>query len=325
MQYQTKWMTNMLKLFASRRSSIIRTLSVAGLIIGSLGIAFISLQRSLLNAQAQPATLQHSGQARSVSIGVSSHIDRQTVAYTVVVRTAAHTSAIHSDIPITFTDNIPAGLSNISTTGDHWDLKVSSKVSPSSVTGTYKGSYPIEPGVSLPAVVIKGSINKHASNVLTNSASVNVWGNTDKTHNKAVVSDNIQATLSSLISNDSSSNCDSSCNINDNNSCDNSCNQPLSNACDNECSDSQSTSDACDNQCATQQSTSDACDNQCAQTSTHGSVEAKVHITVQESQSETESVDTSQQNTVSNDPLGKGSTTPLPAMPNTGSNPNVNG
>src|SRR5215469_7651424 len=107
MLYQTKWMTNMLKLFASRQSSLIRTLLVAGLLIGCLGVAFVSLQQSLPNAQARSMTPQHFGQARSVSITISSHIDHLKVTYTLFIHTAAHAATIRRGIPITFTDNIP--------------------------------------------------------------------------------------------------------------------------------------------------------------------------------------------------------------------------
>jgi hypothetical protein len=307
MQYQTKWMTNILKLLASRQSSLIRTLLVVGLLIGCLGIALVGLQQSLLNAQARPATPQQFGQARSVSITVSSHINQQTVTYTLTVHTGTHAGTIRRGIPITFTDSIPVGLSHISAKGNLWDTKVNSKIGPSLVTGTYKGSYPIGPGVTLPAVIIQGTINHHASNVLTNSASVNVWGNTDK-HSKAIVSDNIQPTLSSqpfLNSNDNSSICDISCDISDKN--------------------------ACNKQCSPQ--VSHDCNNQCAQASVHTSIQEKVHISVQESESIDTSCGCSQQSTdgsgtsTSNsngkyDTSDKGSTSPFPALPNTGSDPN---
>lgn len=325
MQYQTKWMTNMLKLFASRQSSLIRTLLVTGLLIGCLGVAFVSLQQSLLNAQARPATPQNFGQGRSVSITVSSHIDQLTVTYTLTVHTKAHTGTIHQGIPIMFTDSIPAGLSHIIAKGDLWNTKVTSKISPSMIIGTYKGSYPIDPGTTLPAVIIQGTINHHVSNLLTNSASVNVWGNTDKTHNKAVISDNIQPILSSPLSinnSDNSGSCDKNCHNSDNSgSCDSSsCHSNANNVCDNSCN----------------QQVSNACGNQCTQSKVHTSIQEKVHISVQESESVDASCECSQQNTDDNsvslsnnvtsigkkDPSGKGSITPFPAMPNTGSDPN---
>ena len=328
MQYQTKWMMmmKMLQFFASRQSSLRRTLLVAGLLIGCLGVAFVSLQQSLLNVQATP---QHSGQARSVSLTASSYIDHQTVTYTLVVHTGVHGATIRPGIPITFTDSIPVGLSEIRAKGSHWNTKVSSKVGPSLVTGTYEGSYPIGPGATLPTVIIEGTINHSASSVLTNSASVSVPGNTDQVDSKVVVSDNINPALSSLsLLNSSNKNsiCGNSCNFNHNNTCVKSCNQQVSDACTSQCESSQSTSDACTNPCESSQSTSNACTNQCAQVG----VRQQVHISV-ESGSTGISCDcdnsstSTRSNVTSNrkiDPHGNRSTTPFPTLPNTGSDPN---
>ncbi len=348
MQYQTKCMMKKLKLFVSRQSSLRRTLLVAGLLIGCVGVAFVSLQQSLQNAQARSATPQRFSQARSVSLTVSSHRDHQTVTYTLTVHTGVHGATIRPGIPITFTDSIPAGLSQIRAKGSHWNTKVSSKVGPSLVTGTYKGSYPIGPGATLPAVIIEGTINHYASNVLTNSASVSVPGNTDLAHSKAVVSDNIKPALSSLSlpnSNNKNSICSNSCSLNHNNTCAKICNQQVSDACTSQCDSSQSSSDACTsqcdssqsssdactNQCDSPQSTSNACTNQCAQIDTHTSVREQVHISVYENSCECsqQNTDKSGADTPSNvtsnrkiDPNGNRPTTPFPALPNTGSDPN---
>src|SRR5260370_32662833 len=195
MQHQTKWVRNMLKPFSSGLSSIICTCLLAGLVLGSLGIAIASLRLSEVNAT---GTVKHVSQAPAVSITILSHRDQLTVTYTLTIRDEAHAGTIRKGIPITFKDIISPGLSNVRAKGDHWDTKVNLNVRPSSVTGTYKGNYPVTPGATLAAVIISGTITRNASNVLTNSASVNVPGNTDKTHSKAVIHDNIGPILSSL-------------------------------------------------------------------------------------------------------------------------------
>jgi hypothetical protein len=283
MQYQTKWMRNMLKSFASRQSALMRTLAAAGLLIGCLGIVFVGLQQSLLNAQARSATSPYFGQVRSVSIAVASHIDQRTVTYTLSVHTAPHTGIIRRGIPVTFTDRVPVGLSHIIAKGDHWIIRVSSKLSPALVSGTYQGSYPIDPGTTLPAVTIQGTISPRVSRVLTDSAAVIVWGNADKVHSRTIVSDTVQPTASAVslvTSSDSSSICDNSCDTSDDSLCDSSCQQEINNACDNQCgslnpnaTNAQNASNACDNQCGplspnatsttNAQDTSNACDNQC--------------------------------------------------------------
>jgi len=258
MQYQTKWVRNMLKLFSSRPSSLIRTCLLTGLVLGSLGVAIASLQLFQVNAR---STFKHVGQAPDMSIRILSHIDQLTVTYRLTVRNEAHAGTIRKGIPIRFTDTIPLGLSNVRAKGDHWDTKVNPNVRPSSVTGTYKGSYPVTPGATLSTVIITGTITRDASNVLTNSASVNVPGNADNAHCKAVVHDNIGPVLSSL----SSLNKDNS-----NSSCDSSCNDQTSNVCDKECS----------------------------QQSVHTSFQEKIHISIQESVDT--SCECDQENTSSN-------------------------
>ncbi len=319
----------MLKLFASQQFLLRRTVLVAGLLIGSLGIAFVSLQQSLQNAQARPATSQHSSKSRSVSITVSSHIDDQMVTYTLVVHTEEHAAIIRRGIPITFTDSIPVGLSQIRIKGSHWHTKVSSKVGPSLVTGTYQGSYPIGPGATLPAVIIEGTINHSVSNVLTNSASVDVGDNNDKMHDQTVVRDNIKP--QSLLTGQNNSNiCSSNCASNSSNICSDSCNQQGSNPCASQCGSQQSANDACASQCDSQQSARNACINQCAQTDIHTFAREQVNTSVSGNESADTSCECDQQSTnivtsSKQDPHGKGSTTPFPTLPNTGSDPNYKG
>jgi len=314
MQYQTKWVRNMFKLFSSRPSSLMRTFLLTGLVLGSLVVAIASLQLSLMISIAtSAASNKHVGYGPTVSIKISSHIDQRTVTYTLTIRNAAHAGTISRRTPITFKDSIPRGLSNISANGDHWAIKVRSKVSPSLVTGTYRGSYPVAPGATLPAVTITGTITRDASHVLTNSALVYVRGNTDQAHHKAVIHDNIGSTSSSnhaLSSNNDSSACDSECSsLDDNSNLDNG-------SCDSNC-------DSSNDQASNAYSESD-------QQSIHVSVRRSVDVSAQESvdnscgcdgQQSTSSGNNNPTSNTSPNP-GKGSTTnPIPAMPNTGSDP----
>jgi hypothetical protein len=315
MQYQMKWVRNMLKLFSLRSSSLMRTFLLAGLILGSLGAAIISLQLSQVDASAAFANSNHVGYAPAVSIRILSHINRRNVIYTLAIRNAARAGTIRKRIPITFTDIVPRGVKNISAQGKYWYTRVHSKAGPSAVTGTYRGSYPVAPGVTLPLVTITGTITHDASKVLTNSASVHVLGNTDRTHSHAVVHNNIASLLSSrsLQNRGNDSNCDNSC--------------------------SNQTSDACDNAC-NNQSTSDVCDNACDEQSVHVAVQRSVAISSEEVESVSGSTgcrcgdapsidDSSGSGSITPDapdspsPRGQGSV--IPAMPNTGSDPNSKG
>src|SRR5690242_9681350 len=123
MQYQTKWMMTMLKRFASWPFSLIRTLLVTGLLIGCLGIALAGFQQSLTDVQAAAANTK----APAVSIKISSHIEQLTVIYTLTIRSAPHAGAVHSGTPVTFMDVLPAGLRNVSASGNHWDTQVGFK------------------------------------------------------------------------------------------------------------------------------------------------------------------------------------------------------
>lgn len=315
MQYQTKWMRIMLKHFASWPSSLVRTLLVAGLLIGCLGIAFASLQQSLLNADATPANAK----APAVSIKISSHIDQLTVTYTLTMRSATHAGTIHSGVPITLMDILPQGLSNISANGNHWNTQVGFKYTRFVVSGTYKGNYPIAPGATLPIVTIKGTITRDANNMITNTALVNVPGNTDKAHGQAVINNNIESILDS-----DSSACDNSCSNHNNNDCDSSCSNHNNNDCNSNCN-SQNNSD-CDNSCDDQGNK--PCNNACDQQSVHTAVSQRIHQSVDTSCECTEDGSVSTPiptNTTSNDskhdPTGKGSISPFPALPNTGSDP----
>lgn len=314
MQYQTKWVRNMFKLFSSRPSSLMRTFLLTGLVLGSLVVAIASLQLSQMNASAtSAASNKHVGYGPAVSIKISSHIDQRTVTYMLTIRNAANAGTISRRTPITFTDSIPKGLSNISANGGHWTIKVRSKLSPSLVTGTYRGNYPVGPGATLPAVTITGTITRDASHVLTNSASVQVRGNTDQAHHKAVIHDNIGSTSSSH--NASSSNNESS-------------------ACNSECSNLDNGSNlddsSCDSSCDSSNDQPSNAYSESDQQSIHISVRRSVDVSTQESVDNSCGCDqqgssgtTSTGQGGKNDPSGKGST--FPAMPNTGSDPSYKG
>ena len=340
MQYQTKWVRNMLKLFSSRPSSLMRTFLLTGLVLGSLVVAIASLQLSQMNVSAtSAASNKHVSYGPAVSIKISSHIDQRTVTYTLTIRNAANAGTISKRTPIAFTDSIPKGLSNIRAKGDHWAIKVHSKVSPSLVTGTYRGSYPVDPGATLPTVTITGTIARDVSHVLTNSASVDVPGNTDQAHHKAIIHDNIGSTSSSShasSSNNESSPCDSECsNLDDNSSCDSSCdsNKDHNSSCDSSCIAIEYHNSSCDSSCDSSNDQASNAHSESDQQSVHISVRQSVDISSQESVDEScgcdgqQSTNSGNHNPTSNTSPnpGKGATDPVPAMPNTGSDPSHKG
>ncbi len=211
MQYQTKWVRNMLKLFSFRSSPLMRTLLLAGLVLGSLGVAITSLQLSQGDASAAHATSKHTSHAPNVSIKLFSHVEGNIITYTLTIRNTSHAGVVRKKTPITFTDIIPHGVKKIRAQGKYWDTKVHFKAGLSLVIGTYEGSYPIDPDTTLPPVIITGTITHAASKVLTDSASVYVSGNADQAHSNAVVSDNIASTLSSHSLLDSDDACSKVC------------------------------------------------------------------------------------------------------------------
>ena len=211
MQYQTKWVRNMLKLFSFRLSPLMRTLLLAGLVLGSLGVAITSLQLSQGDASAAHATSKHTSHAPNVSIKLFSHVEGNIITYTLTIRNTSHAGVVRKKTPITFTDIIPHGVKKIRAQGKYWDTKVHFKAGLSLVIGTYEGSYPIDPDTTLPPVIITGTITHAASKVLTDSASVYVSGNADQAHSNAVVSDNIASTLSSHSLLDSDDACSKVC------------------------------------------------------------------------------------------------------------------
>jgi uncharacterized repeat protein (TIGR01451 family) len=329
MQYQTKWVRNMSKLFSFRSSPLMRTFVLAGLVLGSLVVAITSLQLSQMDAKAALATSKYVGYAPAVSINVTSNVDQQTVSYTLTVRNATHAGIIDRSIPVTFTDTIPQGLQNIVARGRHWYTKVHAKATPSVVTGTYLGGYPIAPGAVLPPVIITATITGGANTVLTNSALVYVPGNTDRLHNRAIVHNHLRSARSFES--------DSDCDINCNDQTSDPCSSSNSNACDSQSIDisvqrtiaisaqesvssSNLASQSVSNGNASQgnvssNSTSCGCDPQSTPTPTTNSNNNGVGRG---------GVDNTTPS-IAAGPSGQGSLVPPPAMPNTGSDPYLQG
>lgn len=302
MQYQTKWVRNMLKLFSSGSSSLVRTFLLVGVMLGSLGVAIASQQLSLVNVRAASALSKHDGSAPDVSIKIATSIDQETVTYRLTIRNAADGGIIRTRIPVLFTDIIPRGLSNITATGDYWDTKVRATVRPM-VTGIYRGSYPVPANTTLPAITITGMVTADADNILTDSASVYVRGNRDRGHDQVVVHDNIGSTSPSAPSLNNDSNTCASGDQTSNSQCEQrsvhisvqrrvriSAQESI------DSSDQQNTS----NSNNTQTSTSNASPNLSPNTSPSLSP-----------------------NLSPNTSPGKGSTDPFPALPNTGSDPRL--
>jgi uncharacterized repeat protein (TIGR01451 family) len=310
MQYQTKWVRNMLKLFSSGSSSLMRTFLLVGLMLGSLGVAIASQQLSLVNVRAAATLSKHDGYAPDVSIKIASSIDQETVTYTLTIRNAADGGIIRKRIPILFTDIIPKGLSNIRVTGDYWETQVRTTVRPM-ITGRYRGNYPVPANTTLPAITITATITSDAGDMLTNSASVHVQGNRDRGHNQAVVHDNITSTSPSAPSPNSDN---STCNDQtDNSPCEQrSLHITVQRRVRISAQESIDTSD--------QQNTSASSDtsNSSSNTSPNLSPNSSPSLSPNLSPNSNPSLSP---NLSPNSNPGKGSTDPFPALPNTGSSP----
>ncbi len=100
--------------------------------------------------------------------GSGSFLIGQTASYTLQVTAQATAGPVLAGQPITVTDTIPSGLSNVTADGGNsWNISGSS-----TITATYTGSYPIAPGANLAPITISGTLTNAAAPALANSATV---------------------------------------------------------------------------------------------------------------------------------------------------------
>jgi hypothetical protein len=84
---------------------------------------------------------------------------------------------------ILVTDIIPVGLRDITVRGSDWAIAITSTISPTRITATYVGTYPVLSGEVLPSIEITGELTKNAVPNLTDTAIVGVPGDTNANNN----------------------------------------------------------------------------------------------------------------------------------------------
>jgi len=122
--------------------------------------------------------------------GTSAQVGQAT-SFNLVVSNVG-TSPVVAPNPIIVTNVLPVGLSNVSATGTNWAITLSSPTSPNTITATYTGPYPVNPGQSLPPITITGTFTSAAVPSVTCSATVRTPGDTNPANNTAT--DTVQVT-----------------------------------------------------------------------------------------------------------------------------------
>jgi uncharacterized repeat protein (TIGR01451 family) len=87
--------------------------------------------------------------------------------------------------PITITDTIPAGLTGITTTASisDWSINLSDTSGPATLTATYIGAYPVNPGMIMPPITITGTLTPAAIPNLANTVTISTPKDTNATNN----------------------------------------------------------------------------------------------------------------------------------------------
>jgi len=106
--------------------------------------------------------------------------------YTLSVSNAASAGPITAISPIIVIDEIPAGLANVRLlAAPDWNIALSSPTSPLTLTATYTGSAPIQPGQTLPEIVYSGNLTPQGMPTLLNTARVETPGDVNVENNQA--------------------------------------------------------------------------------------------------------------------------------------------
>ncbi len=105
------------------------------------------------------------------------------VTYVIIVSNGSENAPVGS--PITVSDVIPLGLSNIEVKAPDWHISVSDHTSPAVITANYNGSFPVAPGQILSPITISGTLNENAVPSLTGTATVATLGDINEGNNTA--------------------------------------------------------------------------------------------------------------------------------------------
>jgi uncharacterized repeat protein (TIGR01451 family) len=100
-----------------------------------------------------------------------------SITYVMTVRNRAGAGSVPGGMPVVVTDNVPAGLSDVSADGGpDWQITITPNKNGTTVKATYIGLYPIAPGTTLAEIRVTGTINENAVGGFVNGASVNAPG-----------------------------------------------------------------------------------------------------------------------------------------------------
>jgi uncharacterized repeat protein (TIGR01451 family) len=103
------------------------------------------------------------------------------VTYTVTVHNELLAGPVLANQPITVTDAIPPGLSDVAAVGTHWDITITNQ----NVLATYTGAYPVLPGAILDPITVTGTLTSAAIPQIVNEAQVATPKDTNESNNRA--------------------------------------------------------------------------------------------------------------------------------------------
>jgi hypothetical protein len=110
----------------------------------------------------------------------------QTVNYVMTVTNLPATGSETDPNSIVVTDVIPVGMTNLTAQARDWNITLTSTTSPSTITATYVGTYPVTAGTNMPPIFMSGTLTDTAGPVFTNTASVAAPGDPNPSLNTSV-------------------------------------------------------------------------------------------------------------------------------------------
>jgi uncharacterized repeat protein (TIGR01451 family) len=113
-----------------------------------------------------------------------------SVTYSLVASNGSSAGPVIAGDPIIITDTIPAGFSGLTVsanTAADWTVGLVGTASPTTMTATYKGSYPVASGATLSAISLTGTLTLAANPQVTNAASVSTPNDSNAANNNASI------------------------------------------------------------------------------------------------------------------------------------------
>ena len=107
----------------------------------------------------------------------------QKIVYQLNTQNVAGAGPVTAPDSVVVTFVIPVGLRHIQVVGYDWNVITSSDMSPTLITATYFGTYPVLPGQVLPPLSITGQLTTDASPHLTTTAVVGALNDANPANN----------------------------------------------------------------------------------------------------------------------------------------------